>query len=60
MSKFDDILSDILEMHNRGYKTTSIAALLELPYDMVDDAINEYSTEYLKAFDPNSMERIYG
>lgn len=59
MSAMNDIITDILEMHSRGYKTTSIAALLGIPFRMVEDALDEYAAEYLKAFSPEAVEQLY-
>jgi len=59
MSGVKDILSDICEMHSRGYKATTIAAILEVPYDMVEDAIDNYAAVYSEAFDSNKSEIVY-
>ena len=59
MSNVKDILADICEMHSRGYKATSIAAILEVPFDMVEDAIDEYASEYSEAFKSDNSEIVY-
>jgi hypothetical protein len=50
MSKMSDLFLDVVEMHNRGYKATTIAALLDIPYIEVEKVLDSYSYEYLSAF----------
>lgn len=50
MSKMKDIVSDICELHARGFKTITIAALLKQPVEVVEEVIYDYQREYEEAF----------
>jgi hypothetical protein len=45
-----EVFMDVVEMHGRGYKATTIAALLDIPYVEVEKVLDTYSYEYLNAF----------
>lgn len=61
MSYMKDVFMDIIEMHSRGYKATTIAALLEIPYIEVEKVLDTYSYEYLNAFyGTPSRDRLVG
>jgi hypothetical protein len=45
-----EVFMDVVEMHGRGYKATTIAALLDIPYTEVEKVLDTYSYEYLNAF----------
>lgn len=61
MSKMKDLFMDVIEMHNRGYKATTIAALLDIPFIEVEKVLDSYSYEYMEAFygKPN-RDRLVG
>ena len=50
MSYMKEVFMDVVEMHGRGYKATTIAALLDIPYTEVEKVLDTYSYEYLNAF----------
>ena len=61
MSYMKELFLDVVEMHNRGYKATTIAALLDVLYIEVEKVLDTYSYEYLNAFygKPN-RDRVVG
>ncbi len=56
MSKMKDIVSDICEMHARGFKVITIAALLQLPVENVEDVIFDYQQEYDQVFHSDRVD----
>jgi len=50
MSRMKDVISDVCELYSKGYKPFTIAAMLDMPLDFVEDAIAEYQREYDESF----------
>lgn len=50
MSKMKDIISDICEMHAKGFKVITIAALLQQPVKVVEEVVENYQQEYDEVF----------
>ena len=45
-----DLASEICEMHSKGFKPITIAALLQIPVNMVVQVVADYCEEYDHAF----------
>jgi hypothetical protein len=50
MSRMKDVISDVCELYSKGYKPYTIAALLHIPLNVVEDAIAVYQREYDEVF----------
>jgi hypothetical protein len=50
MSKMKDVISDICEMHTKGFKVITIAALLQQPVEVVEEVVENYQQEYDEVF----------
>lgn len=55
MGAMKDLVSEICEMHSKGFKPLTIAALLQVSIDVVLEVVANYRKEYEHAFD-NSLE----
>jgi len=45
-----DVISDICEMHTKGFKVITIAALLQQPVEVVEEVVENYQQEYDEVF----------
>jgi hypothetical protein len=45
-----DLASEICEMHSKGFRPITIAALLQIPVNMVVQVVADYCEEYDHAF----------
>ena len=50
MGMMKDLASEICEMHSKGFKPITIAALLQIPVNMVVQVVADYCEEYDHAF----------
>ena len=50
MGTMKDLASEICEMHSKGFRPITIAALLQIPVNMVVQVVADYCEEYDHAF----------